>query len=158
MNTLFDDFEARVVAKSSDEYYTPKWVFDAIGLEFDIDVCAPETGPLHTPARRWYSAADDGLEQPWEGRVWMNPPYSRVTPWITKWLAHGNGIALVPHTKSLWYGELWNANTAVVTLPSNLEFVKPSGETAGIFMPTALWAVGDTNIEALTRSNIGKVR
>ena len=158
MNTLFDDFEARVVAKSSDEYYTPKWIFDALGLEFDLDVCAPETGPLHTPARRWYSAADDGLAQPWKGRVWMNPPYSKAAPWMAKWLAHANGVALVQHTKGRWYGQLWNAETAVVNLPWNFEFVTPSGQMAGIFMPTALWAIGENNIEALHRANIGRVR
>ena len=27
-----------VSSKTSDDYYTPKWIFDAIGLEFDLDV------------------------------------------------------------------------------------------------------------------------
>lgn len=158
MNTLFDDFQAPVVAKASDEYYTPKWVFDALGLEFDLDVCAPETGPLHTPAKRWYSATDDGLAQPWQGRVWMNPPYSRPTPWMAKWIAHANGLALVPHSKSAWYDNVWNSHAAVVTLPSTLKFVKPSGELAPIFLPCSLWAIGETNIEALHRANLGRVR
>jgi hypothetical protein len=28
----------------SDDYYTPRWVFDALGLRFDLDVAAPPGG------------------------------------------------------------------------------------------------------------------
>ena len=27
---------------TSDDCYTPRWVFDAMGLEFDLDVAAPK--------------------------------------------------------------------------------------------------------------------
>jgi hypothetical protein len=30
--------------RDSDEQYTPKWIFDALGVEFDLDVCAPQGG------------------------------------------------------------------------------------------------------------------
>lgn len=65
---------------TKDDYYTPKDVFDALGLEFDLDVSAPPGGVPWVPAKRYYTLEDDGLTQPWFGRVWMNPPYSNVTP------------------------------------------------------------------------------
>lgn len=156
--TLFDDFVAKVATKSSDEYYTPKWIFDAIGLDFDLDVCAPQEGPLHTPAAKWYSAADDGLVQPWFGRVWMNPPYSNPTPWIDRWLEHGNGICLVPVTRGRWFHKLWTEDTLVVPTPPEMKFVRPDGTEASILWQTYLWAVGPTSIEALRHAEIGRPR
>lgn len=81
----------------NDECYTPQWVFDAMGLRFDLDVAAPtDRKQISVPADRFYTEADNGLVQPWTGRVWMNPPFSKITPWIHKFLEHGNGVCLVP--------------------------------------------------------------
>ena len=66
---------------TSDDCYTPRWVFDAMGLTFDLDVAAPPGGPWHVPAARYYTAEDDGLTSPWDGLVWCNPPYSRMKDW-----------------------------------------------------------------------------
>jgi hypothetical protein len=37
-NSLFNFVSEGV---TTNDYYTPKWLFDAMGLEFDIDVAAP---------------------------------------------------------------------------------------------------------------------
>jgi hypothetical protein len=71
---------------ANDELYTPKWIFQAINLDFDLDVCAPEQGPLNTPAEKWFSIKDDGLTQQWFHRVFMNPPFSKPSVWVDKWL------------------------------------------------------------------------
>src|SRR5450755_2593785 len=99
--------------ETSDDYYTPRWVFDALGLTFDLDVCAPPGGVEWVPALRYFTKEDDGLSQPWEGRVWMNPPYSKVTPWARRFMEHRNGIALLSHAKSAWHPALWEAADAV---------------------------------------------
>jgi hypothetical protein len=65
---------------TSDDCYTPRWVFDAMRLSFDLDVAAPVGGPRHVPAMRYYTPDDDGLSQPWDGLVWCNPPYSHFRP------------------------------------------------------------------------------
>lgn len=79
---------------TSDDCYTPKWVFDAMGIKFDLDVAAPPGGPWHVPAKRYFTAEDDGLEQPWEGTVWCNPPYSGFLPWAERWKAHPTGVLM----------------------------------------------------------------
>ena len=61
--------------RSSDEWYTPKEILDALG-KFDLDPCAP-IRPLWPTAEVMYDQNIDGLSQIWEGRVWLNPPYSR---------------------------------------------------------------------------------
>lgn len=72
MNTSFEKSK-----NSTDEWYTPKEIIDALG-EFDLDPCAPMR-PLWRTARVMYNKEQDGLKQKWEGRVWLNPPYSRPT-------------------------------------------------------------------------------
>ena len=140
---------------TSDDYYTPKWIFDALGLHFDLDVASPPHA-THVPCTRYLTMEDDGLTTPWEGRVWMNPPYSNPLPWVEKFVMHGNGVALVPTSNGRWFDILWNATSAWIHLKS-LKFESPSGlMPQGI--PNRVWlvAMGTDNIEAL--HNIGTVR
>ena len=83
--------------RSSDEWYTPKEILDALG-KFDLDPCAP-IRPLWPTAEVMYDQNIDGLSQIWEGRVWLNPPYSRplIELFVRKLAEHGNGIALLFH-------------------------------------------------------------
>ena len=146
-------FETPQETRTSDDYWTPKWIFDAIGLTFDLDVACPPEGPTHTPCHAYYTQADNGLTSPWHGTVWMNPPFSQGTPWATKFIDHGNGIALVPFSKSKWFERLWNEAHALVLPPIHMKFVQ-----GGIFMPVVLASMGTTATTALTNSKLGKVR
>jgi len=141
--------------KTSDDCYTPKWIFDALDLTFDLDVACPPEGPIHVPAKNWYTAEDDGLAQPWHGRVWMNPPYSKPTPWIARWIEHANGIALVPSSKSKWWQSLWESNAAAVYI-GQVSFVRPGTKPFDIGWPIYAWALGDENIQAI--SKLGRPR
>jgi hypothetical protein len=140
---------------TSDDYYTPRWVFDRMGLTFDLDVCAPPGGVEWVPAVRYFDQAADGLAQPWHGRVWMNPPYSQATPWARKFIAHGHGVCLVPHAKSAWHIQLWNAADAVAVPEMFFNFTGgPSG--GSIMLPIWFAAFGDECVEAIGR--LGVVR
>lgn len=49
---------------------------------FTIDVAA---AAHNTKCQRYYTVEDNGLEQSWAGeRVWCNPPYSSIEPWVRK--------------------------------------------------------------------------
>jgi len=145
--------------KDSDEQYTPRWIFQALNVEFDLDVCAPEGGVDWIPAKRHYSLKDDALAQEWDGFVWMNPPYSEGKIWHEKFAAHGNGICLIPMAKSLWFQELWNKpNISLLMLKPNIKFELPSGKTNQIFMPVILAAIGSKGHQALIDSKLGLVR
>ncbi len=60
-------------------------------FRFTIDVAA---APHNAKLQRFYTIEDDGLAQDWSGeRVWCNPPYSSIEPWIVK--AHDSTAELV---------------------------------------------------------------
>ena len=145
---------------TSDDYYTPAWIFDALKLTFDIDVASPPGGIDWIPARRYFTLADDGLSQPWQGLIYMNPPYSSATEWVRRFIEHGNGIALLPVVKTRWFISLWehqNTRNALLFDPgsTDLNFIK-LGKEKRIMWQCLIWGLGDEAIKAL--ENLGKVR
>ena len=142
----------------NDEMYTPEWIFEKLGLTFDVDVCAPENGIAWLPANKHYSIKDDGLAQEWQGLVWCNPPYSDSTPWVEKFLNHGNGIMLTQVSKSRAFLRLWNESEAIVMLPRDIRFVREDNNRTDIFMPVALFGMGHKAHAAFIRSGINRVR
>lgn len=65
-------------ASTNNEWYTPRPFLDAAhevmgGVDLD-----PASNPLANEAvraARFYTIDDDGYSLPWQGRVWLNPPY-----------------------------------------------------------------------------------
>ena len=114
----------------SDDWYTPPEIFDALGMVFDLDPCSP--GPDHwVPARKVYTKADDGLSQPWEGAVFVNPPFggrNGHVPWLRKFLEHANGIAIVrAYTSSGWFHD-WAVTADGFLFPrGKTKFIRPDG-------------------------------
>ncbi|MGY0790889.1 DNA N-6-adenine-methyltransferase [Azospirillum argentinense] len=143
----------------SNDWYTPPEIFDALGLTFDLDPCSP--GPEHwVPARRVYTMADDGLVQPWQGLVWMNPPFggrNGHVPWLRKFLEHGNGIALLAaRTSAGWFHE-WAVKADTMLFPrGKTKFIRPDGSVGGSpGTGIVLLGVGEVANNALRRSGLG---
>lgn len=77
---------------------------------FSIDVAA---AAHNTKCERYYTLDDDGLAQSWAGeRVWCNPPYSSIAPWVAKaWAEHRTAeviVMLLPanRTEQAWWQDL----------------------------------------------------
>ena len=164
----------------SKEWYTPRKIFDALGIEFDLDPCSPgkDTVPW-IPAKRHLTVLDDGLNAHWEGTIFMNPPYGMDTP---KWMEHlqtvykvgiATGIALVfarPDTR--WFHDYIPFADAICFIKGRIHFVSgdknkegvPYSElyAKGLFKPkvgcgaaSMLVAFGKDMAEALFRSGLG---
>ncbi len=140
----------------SDEWYTPAYIFDALGENFDLDVAAPLHGPKYVPARAWYFK--QALELPWRGFVWMNPPYGKrngLDPWLCKFFDHGNGVAITPdRTSAPWFQRAMKRADAVLLVSKKIKFERPDG-TLGVSPGTgsALFASGPKAITALKRAS-----
>ena len=145
----------------SDEWYTPKYIFDALGENYDLDVASPVSGPRYVPAGNWYS--DNSLDKPWQGFVWMNPPFGhqrQKIQWLTKFFDHGNGIALVPdRTSAPWWQSFVPMADAVLFVAPKVKFERPDGsigESPGT--GTCLLAAGERAKQALIRGeSLGRV-
>lgn len=141
------------------EWYTPPGIFAALGLTFDLDPAAPVGGLPWIPAARFYSVEDDGLSQPWAGRVWLNPPYGpRTGDWMRRLAAHGDGIGLVfARTETAWWHETVRCAHAVCFVAGRLTFVdeqrQPGGWNAGA--PSALVAYGQACADAVAAAALG---
>lgn len=109
------------------EWMTPPSIVAALGgrASFDLDPCAPEA-PLLPTAQRHYSRNDDGLILPWDGRAFVNPPYStaELEAWLAKAADHGCGTALIfARTETeAFCRHVWGRAHAVLFIAGRLHF------------------------------------
>lgn len=115
---------------NSDHWATPPQVVSILELEFgrfDLDpCCVPDTAK----APRFYTPADDGLRQPWFGRVFLNPPYSKPAPWLEKAIAETKReggadlvIALLPaSTDTRWFHRLVKERAEIRFIQGRVRF------------------------------------
>jgi hypothetical protein len=72
-----DDVRTQGAGKT--EWFTPGKVIElarvAFGGEIDLDPASSPHANETVKARKFYDKEQDGLQQPWEGRVYLNPPY-----------------------------------------------------------------------------------
>jgi hypothetical protein len=134
----------------SDERFTPAWVFDGLGLVFDLDPAAPIGGGDHVPARRRFTRADDGLAQPWAGLVWLNPPFSAGTAWADRFRVHGAGVFLGPVANARWWIDLAGA-ADLMWHCRDFPFDHPTHAGRRSSMPLAFIALGSIATAALER-------
>jgi hypothetical protein len=138
----------------SDDWYTPQWVFDGMGVIFDMDVAAPPGGVAWVPAVRSLSESDDGLLTPWAGYVWCNPPYSAPTQWCRKWAAHEPGGCILIRSDLSTSGPFaaFSAADAAYFAPKRLQFVNGrGGKTGAVNFSTVILARGRVCVDGLHR-------
>ena len=103
-----------VRTKQSDHWETPKWLYDALDTEFGftLDPC-----PLEPK--------QDGLAIDWvDERVFCNPPYSNIAPWVRKASSAELTVLLLPvRTDTDWFRFLIESNVVMRFLRKRIRFL-----------------------------------
>jgi len=116
-----------------DTWCTPKWITDAIG-EFDLDPCSNARSTVKAIYAYQLERGEDGLKlgtSKWmdgtSTRVFVNPPYSAVAPWVAAY-RHARFVFLLKlDTSTRWFAELF-ARTELILIPrKRVSFDPPPG-------------------------------
>src|SRR5262249_9744068 len=110
------------------EWPTDQAFFDQVNAAFGftLDVCATAE---NAKCPTFYTRAQDGLSQPWTGRVWCNPPYGKG---IERWIERAHRVAVkgeaevvvclvFARTDTRWWHE-WAAHAEVRFIKGRLNF------------------------------------
>jgi hypothetical protein len=157
-----------LLSHESTEHYTPQYILDAViaclGI-IDLDPASNNREIPNVPAARHYTAQDNGLVQPWDGRIFLNPPFG---PGIERWFSKlyqertaGRTTEAIVLWKSATETSAWKTLTAIscrVCFPSaRIRFVGPGDLSGSTFSP-ALFYVGDAPERFMTAfTTIGPV-
>lgn len=103
----------RGASDSVDERITPDAIYGPLHTEFGFNLDAA-ANCANRKCREYYDIGGNGLAHSWvDYRVWCNPPYSAIRPWIEKaWAEHRAGcpviVMLLPanRTEQAWWQDL----------------------------------------------------
>ncbi len=125
------------------EWYTPPAIIEAareVLGNIDVDPASSDTANKTVKADMFYDKKDDGLEQEWGEKVWLNPPYSQ--PQISQFcdilvekLGAGEvkeACALVNNATETTFGQKLLGMCAAVCFPSGrIKFLDTQGAANG---------------------------
>lgn len=121
----------------NNEWYTPKEFIEAATAVMgciDLDPASSEIANKTVGANQIYTIEDNGLEKPWFGNVWLNPPYAsdligKFADKLVDELKHiKQAIVLVNNaTETEWFYTMVTQATAVCFPRSRVKFYTPSG-------------------------------
>lgn len=119
-----------------DLWRTPPALFASLDAEFCFQLDAA-AAPHNALSRKFITAEQNTLETPWAdymsipGYVWLNPPYSDITPFVKKAAAESNNqigtVMLVPADTSVgWFKEaIQTASEVRFITAGRLAFINP---------------------------------
>ncbi|HSW43507.1 MAG TPA: DNA N-6-adenine-methyltransferase [Patescibacteria group bacterium] len=123
------------------EWYTPTHYIEAareVMGGIDLDPASSELANRTVRADRIYTMADDGLSQPWEGRIWLNPPYGKGSGLFTTKLVeeyetgHVEAAVLLLNAygfDAMWFQPLWDH--PICFTDHRITFTSPQRESGG---------------------------
>jgi ParB family chromosome partitioning protein len=138
------------------EWYTPPQFIESARLvmgSIDIDPASNPIANATVKATRFFTKDEDGLQQKWEGNVWMNPPYaqplmSQFAEAISEKFENGEieqAIILVNNaTETQWFQRMASVASAVCFPKSRVKFLDPNGKPGAPLQGQAIIYMGDS--------------
>jgi hypothetical protein len=101
--TLFSGIDPWAMLPSrivtGDDWYTPDPIMvavrEALGGRIDLDPASHVMANQIVRARRFFTRDQNGLIQPWAGRVYLNPPFSSWPDWVEKVLKEADALEAI---------------------------------------------------------------
>jgi ParB family chromosome partitioning protein len=122
------------------EWYTPPEYIEAAREamgSIDLDPASCETAQANVLATRYFDIEDNGLDKPWTGNVWLNPPYGKeVIGLFTEKVVSEAGrfqqaVVLVNNaTDTAWFHDLASVASAACFIRGRIRFLDKSGKPA----------------------------
>ena len=147
------------------EWYTPNYIFKKLNIEFDLDPASNEFSNSIVKAKKYFIKEDDGLAKDWNGKVWLNPPYGKLTKiWIQKAIEEyeKNDIKIIvllfARTDTSWFHESLQYFQQVCFTRGRIKFIngttkevaKDSPSSGSIFL-----SIGNEMNEAVKKADFG---
>jgi phage N-6-adenine-methyltransferase len=157
----------RAKGTGENEWYTPQRYIEmarSVLGEIDLDPATSFKANESVGAAVIFTKEDDGLEQDWHGRVWLNPPYSqpdialfaeKVTAEVESERVTAAIVLTHNYTDTAWFHRLAGACDAICFTRGRIAFESPTGEKAAPTQGQAFFYFGDNH--AAFRSAFGSV-
>lgn len=136
------------------EWYTPARYIElarSVLGTIDLDPASNNIAQATVKATNFYTAETNGLDKPWRGKVWMNPPYSQpeIVYFVDKLIEEYQSgrcteAIILTHnsTDTRWFNGLFEKAAAICFTTGRVKFVSPKGEFAAPAMGQAFTYFG----------------
>lgn len=139
-------YRSGTLNRRSNEWYTPaEYIAMARNVlgDIDVDPASIDLAQKTVKARQYFDQHQNGLQQPWHGRVWLNPPYSQslVAKFVLKLLMEWNAkritecIALTHNcTDAAWFHDAVSAADAICFTHGRIRFYEPDHNEENVIL------------------------
>jgi phage N-6-adenine-methyltransferase len=162
-----------LLSHESTEWYTPPEIIETARTvlgTIDLDPASHEIPQRWIRAKKYYTVEDDGLSKSWYGKIWLNPPYSKIKGkssqkiWLDKLYSEYNkdnieeAIILVKASLGYrWFDDYFKIRPWCLKY-GLISFISPEGKRGKAKLGSAFFYFGD-NFDYFCEvfSEIGKV-
>lgn len=152
---MADEHNHRAQGTGENEWYTPdKYLTLARKVlgEIDLDPASSAKAQLTVGAKAYFSTEQNGLNQEWHGRVWLNPPYAQplIGQFVEKLVEERSAdrveaAIMLTHnyTDTAWFHKGCEIADAICFTRGRIKFVDAQGNDCAPTQGQAFFYFGD---------------